>query len=552
MLLNRFLGLPLCAAFLLAVSVPAEAASFIPSATGFTVSVRDMGARGDGFSDDRPAIQAAVSLVESRGGGIVTIPPGTYLLNSYAPSPHPWFFYNIRVGSNVLLQGSPGARFLQGPGGRAPLQQFAGEVRNSVLVFGSVNYVTSTFQSPAYNHGFYSLQPTTAGSTVVSLSSPVQAQQFAPGNYVAIYSATAGDVIPSESSQVVAVNAAAGTLTLRWPLARAFQSPSIANVTHLASYNLGVTNLIVQGTEPLAVNETFNFSAENCQFISDLTVSGANTYGLNMNTMRDFRFTKDQISSVGPSAVGIELPQRNSQNGVIEASTFAVRYLVFGEYAAHWNLSGNNIMLSPMPGDPAMMALGGLDVTFANNSVTGSGTMPVLADYLGLPSYAAFVGQMVIVGNTFTCRADNSNCLSLSSPSVAVINNLIVTAGNAVGIKVEGPLPQVASIQQNSITVQTGLGVVINTVRIDQSNVVSNTVTGSGAPVGIIVATTVTPNTGGNVITGNCISGFNTPISVNMTNHPGTVVTNTATICPNVQLSNPAQPINPGVPTPRI
>src|SRR5271165_3785937 len=119
MLVKRYYGLLAGGAFILAPQ-PARTANYVPPTSGYTVNVKDLGAKGDGVSDDTVAIQGAINLLESRGGGILSVPSGTYLLNSYSPSPHPWFFYNIRVGSNVFIQGASGARFLQGPGGRAP------------------------------------------------------------------------------------------------------------------------------------------------------------------------------------------------------------------------------------------------------------------------------------------------------------------------------------------------------------------------------------------------------------------------------------------------
>ncbi len=127
----------------------------------------------------------------------------------------------------MLIQGATGTRFLQGPGGRAPLQPNAAEVRNTVISFGTPNYVITTFQNTSFNGGFLSLQPTTAGTTTVVLASPSQASRFPVGSYVAVYNGTTGDVIPSESSQVTAVDPASGTLTLNWPLARSFSTAYI-------------------------------------------------------------------------------------------------------------------------------------------------------------------------------------------------------------------------------------------------------------------------------------------------------------------------------------
>jgi len=47
-----------------------------------TVSVKDFGAKGDGITDDTAAINAAVTYANSLGGGTVTFPAGTYMVNA--------------------------------------------------------------------------------------------------------------------------------------------------------------------------------------------------------------------------------------------------------------------------------------------------------------------------------------------------------------------------------------------------------------------------------------------------------------------------------------
>ncbi|MBM4078465.1 MAG: peptidase, partial [Planctomycetes bacterium] len=44
-------------------------------------NVREFGAVGDGKADDAPAIQAALDAASANGGGIVLLPPGSYLIN---------------------------------------------------------------------------------------------------------------------------------------------------------------------------------------------------------------------------------------------------------------------------------------------------------------------------------------------------------------------------------------------------------------------------------------------------------------------------------------
>jgi hypothetical protein len=84
-----------------------------------------------------------------------------------------------------------------------------------------------------------------------------------------------------------------------------------------------------------------------------------------------------------------------------------------------------------------------------------------------------------------------------------------------------------ATILQNSLSVQTGGGIVLATYGVDQSNVLGNTITGN-AQYGIQVGSSATPTPGGDVITDNCITGFTTAVGINMTSHPGSVVSNTS------------------------
>jgi hypothetical protein len=56
-----------------------ERLTLLSSVTAYTVSVKDFGAKGDGITDDAPAIQAALDSVPA-GGGTVLVPAGDYRL----------------------------------------------------------------------------------------------------------------------------------------------------------------------------------------------------------------------------------------------------------------------------------------------------------------------------------------------------------------------------------------------------------------------------------------------------------------------------------------
>ena len=432
----------------------------VPSAQA-AFNVLSFGAQGDGVNDDTPAIQAAINAAAASGGGIVQIPAGTYLLNSFSSTPHPWKFHNLLVRSNITLQGQPGAKLLQGPGGRSPLPAGASSVENAVLAFGTINNVLVTFQNTKYNGGFYALQATQAGSSQIALTTPDDASHFASGDYIAIYEVTTGDVIPAEMTQVTAVNS--GVFSLAHPLARSFSSPSLANVTSLATTNVGVTDLIVEGAVPLLVTETFGFLAQNCQFISDMA-GGQNSTGLDINTLRGGQF----IDNVFRTPFNLEFPQRDSEDIVFQGDTFYATNVGFGEYGAHWRFSGNHFWLSPTGTTPAAVSISGLDVTFDSNDVhslsdlTAQPWGSVLTDFLAPAFYARYIGAIQVTNNTFYCQADGNSCALLQTANPVFSGNGVYATGSATGLWVTSGA---ATLQGNCFSMGTGVAININGTR---------------------------------------------------------------------------------------
>ena len=501
--------------------------------------VTSFGATGNGRTDDTAAIQAAINAAMAAGGGTVTVPPGTYLLDSYSPAPHPWFFQNLRVGSNVTIQGTPGAKFLQGPNGRAPLPPGASEVGTSVLVFGSRFYTSNTFQDPNLNGGFYNLNPTVANSMTVTLNPASNYTNFHANDYVAIYATLAGDVNPSEITQISSVSNT-GVLTLTQPLARSFATPEIANVTSLITVNVGLNNLVVQGTEPFNVNEVFNFSASNNTFIVDTSIGGNNIMNELINDSQFVTFTNNIFTSIGPDLINQELPQRNSHNITFTRNTFNVATVGFGEFGAHWAFNSNSFKVAPDQYAASGIFTSGLDVQFTGNAVNStSDTAPAMADYIGVDFNAPSAGQIRYLNNRITCNQPaHSDCIDIRTPDAHVNNNTIDNPFNATGstqsaILVEGPLHQTdVQVQQNTMFVdEGGFGVVINATSPDTSNISCNTINGTGL-FGLYIATpSPAPHSGANIVVGNVVSGFSTNINIDPSEHPGTVVDPSTSSC---------------------
>lgn len=66
-------------------------------------SVKEFGARGDGVTLDTDAVQAAIDYIASLGGGVVSVPRGTYLCGSI------WLKSNmeLRLEEGAVIKGSP-------------------------------------------------------------------------------------------------------------------------------------------------------------------------------------------------------------------------------------------------------------------------------------------------------------------------------------------------------------------------------------------------------------------------------------------------------------
>jgi hypothetical protein len=524
--------LPLPSLRLGALKVAVLTCMFIHGSTAAETSVISMGADPTGVKDSRPAIQRAIDSASAAGGGVVTFPSGTYLLDSYQKGSHPWIFYNLLVPSNVTLAGSTGALLLQGSGGRAPLPNGAKRVLNVVLAVGTRYFASIRFQNPSSNGGFHPLNPTQANDRSVALAAAAETAQFQAGDYVAIYEKTVGDVLPTELSQLTSVNQSTGELGLAFPLARGFLTPSIAKVTQLATNHVSLQNLAIQGTVPMMISEIFDLSISNCRFIYDGTVGGLNSVTpMIANSIRGFRMVDSSFEPVGSVYAGLELPQRNSQDIAFENVTFKVKGAGFGEYGAHWMLTNNHFWLFPDSTQVVGVALGGLDVTFSNNDVhgenitAGNGRGSLIMDaYAGSARYYTYVGGIQIKNNVIECVATGSYCVSMVVPDTVLSGNQIKTTGTSAGVLVQSSLPQTVHIEDNSLSMQGGgNGISLITTSPDGCVIRNNTITGSGK-AGVYVASGPTPNAGGHTISNNTITSFLTPISIEMNKHPGTTV----------------------------
>jgi len=78
------------------------------------ISVKDApyNAKGDGVTDDRAAIQAALDAAQAAGGATVFFPAGTYIVSRNGGNPYSLLMSGY---SNIKLEGVPGASWLKHP-----------------------------------------------------------------------------------------------------------------------------------------------------------------------------------------------------------------------------------------------------------------------------------------------------------------------------------------------------------------------------------------------------------------------------------------------------
>ena len=193
----------------------------------------------------------------------------------------------------------------------------------------------------------------------------------------------------------------------------------------------------------------------------------------------------------------------------------------FGEYAAHLKFTGNHFWIHANPSVVAGIFIGGKDVEFTHNDVHGgnvtggSGWGVMLADFVGPVEYALYVGQVKIADNTFDCRADGNACLGIFAADTSVTGNTIAVKGRAQGIHAEGSLLQSNLIKGNTLSMDSGDGILVVTPPTGGSGTVvtGNTIKGSGSQ-GHQRRRPRCAKAGGVVVSGNQTDGFKTSVKI--------------------------------------
>lgn len=250
------------------------------------------GAKGDGTTDDRNAIQAAIQAA-SVSGGTVWFAAKNYLLTSTTTTSG--VIYHLYVGAdNVELVGAPGAKLLSTTTSAA-IFLISGALRSGVSSFGTKGIAAGTT---------YTMTAAAQFDTQVTVATAAQAGNFVAGDYILVRTGQtiAGTLQPdAEINKVVSVSVGTGIIQLAWPLTKAYvqeyyisgtSGPTstsvtanlapfgVANVTDRVISNIAIRNLSFDATggrHAIVGGSIVGYAIEGCR--ADITGAGLQSQG---------------------------------------------------------------------------------------------------------------------------------------------------------------------------------------------------------------------------------------------------------------------------------
>lgn len=268
--------------------------------------VEAYGANPDGSGDNRLAIQAAIDAAEAAGGGVIWFPrPLLYGVTSVAGSSYGIAWSLEASGDNIIFDGVPGS----GINHTADSGVFflGGAARPA----GAANWIDSCLQE--YTKApLYGMAPASKGEMAITLTTPADAANFAPGDdiYIRTGQLVEGDFAPyafqpdAELNVVVDANPSTGVILLRYPLAKPYAQEyffdghplegdpcpfGVVNATDRVSRNIGIHTIKVTHTSLnhclLQGGQIVGLSFRGCTFETNVALT-------NMNVYRDFTFDR--------------------------------------------------------------------------------------------------------------------------------------------------------------------------------------------------------------------------------------------------------------------
>ncbi|MGO9606577.1 MAG: glycosyl hydrolase family 28-related protein [Candidatus Binataceae bacterium] len=285
------------------------------------INVKTCGAKGDGSTDDGPAIRSCINKIPS-GGGVLYFPPNragslttpaVYYVNSQAGNDGQCGIYFPVSGMRLWAYGT---KIKQGPRDANSLVCMYPDT--VAAPHGGWESATSYLVGATVNRG----------DTSLTLSTHANASHFIAGDVVFIqgYDTTLANNAMGVNI-VVTANASTGVLTFAWPFLKAYAShltayPVIADVQSRLVSDIGIYGATLQMQGDVY---GINMGEFHRGTIKDVTIQGASTDNSSVFSGIDLLdLTIDNVRSTQPCASPFSLSSRGETDVKVINSTFGV------------------------------------------------------------------------------------------------------------------------------------------------------------------------------------------------------------------------------------
>jgi hypothetical protein len=433
------------------------AGRFIREVQGQPYNVKWFGAKGDGVTDDGPAIQSDIDAVYAIGSGAVFVPQGTFILNTVTA---PYYLLTIRdkvsvggVGPSSILKAGPGLR--NSTTGLAILYNhtdYVSDLTISDLTIdynGQNNLVLSSYGSNAHINR-------TGGNIASGVMIRNVAFKNSAGHHFIWFGLNSADSRNTKNSIVGCSFSESGL--------------SIAGnqTTDHSSIYMGSTNSVVANNS--FVNTTQDYVGTAIELHSDGTAATGNTvvkydHGVNLggdsNTVNNVTISGNAFKSVVRGVVLWTLSNYTIDNLIVSNNTISVADNEGTAYAAGagvvyagnfdtststssmWTISGNDIEAENVNTSSFDYTITGIDINaVAGLSITGNTISGLKGEGIRLEAVAGKAHSDVIIANNtirscgYTSHAGRNRGISLATnastnlaTNVAVRSN-VITAGH--------------------------------------------------------------------------------------------------------------------------
>jgi hypothetical protein len=460
--------------------VVVQTVSYPPSSgSGPSISVTDPNYNGGDTAvcsgsghDDVPAIQSALDYASANAIPTVTIPAGStcYLNSTQYKFGIAVACYSLDIPSNVTLQGQGNVTINDTP--MSPSDPCFGN-KGGVFNFGNWGYWI--FYNGAYptnpangkashdGSGGYFAQPTTQSSNTISFITPGDENNFALGDFVALFEqqpmgaawGTANpcdDVCAMQPNKVTGVDTANHAITVQDPLVHSHSAPWIDNVTcgkgnagACTMHDMGLQNLTINAVDqPFIISESWGITMDGLTFnIKD----PGGEWGV--NTAEHWSFTNSTLTYDRQGGFGFqETHQRDSghvlwQNVTLQALPGTGGWVSIGCAEYTFNITYDNVTLPSLYPDPSgtqqgAVVMGGIYNTMKNSTITMNGDFNATNVGCGIVidtdgDERGFDGFYTFQNNTINGTANGGGMIAVTSASSSNPSGYIIS-GNTLNI----------------------------------------------------------------------------------------------------------------------